>query len=54
MDKLITRTKSCDNDASSAPTPKKCKTRKYDISYLQFGFMVAVTDAEPLPQCHII
>ncbi len=54
MDKLITCTKSCDTDASSAPTPKKCTTRKYDISNLQFGFMVAVTDAEPLPQCHII
>ncbi len=54
MDKFITRTKrSCDDDASSAPTPKKCKTRKYDISYLQFGFTVAGTDAEPLPQCVI-
>ncbi len=50
MDKFITRTKrGCDDDASSAPTPKKCKTRKYDISHLQFGFTVAGTDAEPLP-----
>ncbi len=49
MDKFITSMKrSCDDDASSAPTPKKCKTRKYDISYLQFGFTVAGTDAEPL------
>ncbi|KAI2646338.1 Zinc finger BED domain-containing protein 5 [Labeo rohita] len=47
MDKFITRTKrSCDDD-------KKCKTRKYDISYLQLGFTVAGTDAEPLPQCVI-
>ncbi len=54
MDKFITRTKrSCDDNASSAPTPKKCKTQKYDISYLQFGFTVAGTDAEPLPQCVI-
>ncbi len=54
MDKFITCTKrSCDDDASSAPTPKKCKTRKYDISYLQFGLTVAGTDAEPLPQCVI-
>ncbi len=54
MDKFITRTKrSCDDDAWSAPAPKKCKTRKYDISYLQFGFTVAGTDAEPLPQCVI-
>ncbi len=54
MDKFITCTKrSCDDDASSAPTPKKCKTRKYDISYLQFGFTVAGTDAELLPQCVI-
>ncbi len=54
MEKFITSTKrSCDDDALSAPTPKKCIKRKYDISYLQFGFMVAGTDAEPLPQCVI-
>ncbi len=54
MNKFIIRTKrSCDDDASSAPTPKKCKTRKYDISYLQFGFTVDGTDVEPLPQCVI-
>ncbi|KAI2647347.1 SCAN domain-containing protein 3 [Labeo rohita] len=54
MDKFITRTKrSCDEDASSAPTPKKCKTQKYDISYLQLGFKVAGTEAEPLLQCVI-
>ncbi len=54
MDKFITRMKrSCDDDVSSAPTPKKCRTRKYDISYLQFDFTVAGTDAEPLPQCVI-
>ncbi len=54
MDKFITHTKKgCDDNVSSAPTPKKCKTRKYDTSYLQFGFTVAGTDAELLPQCVI-
>ncbi len=54
MDKFITCLKrSCDDNASSAPTTKKCNTRKYDVSYLQFGFTVAGTDAEPLPQCVI-
>ncbi len=54
IDKFITKTKkSCDDDALSAPTQKKCKTRKYDTCYLQFGFTVAGADTELLPQCVI-
>uniref|UniRef100_A0A8C9RPX8 Zinc finger BED domain-containing protein 5-like n=1 Tax=Scleropages formosus TaxID=113540 RepID=A0A8C9RPX8_SCLFO len=54
MDKFITRAKRSRGDGpSSAPPAKKSKTRKYDESYLQFGFTVTGTDAEPLPQCVI-
>uniref|UniRef100_A0A8C9QX36 Zinc finger BED domain-containing protein 5-like n=1 Tax=Scleropages formosus TaxID=113540 RepID=A0A8C9QX36_SCLFO len=45
--------KYCGDGPSSAPPAKKSKTRKYDERYLQFGFTVAGTDAEPLPQCVI-
>ncbi len=42
--------RSCDDDVSSNPTPKKFKHESTTYSgYIQFGFMVAGTDAEPLP-----
>ena len=46
MDKFLIRK----SQATDAPVAKKPKLRKYDESYLQFGFTVTGT-TEQRPQC---
>lgn len=55
---LWLKTGSCTSDrpveASSGPAKKKkIKLRKYDKSYLSFGFSWTGTEEEPIPLCVI-
>jgi len=53
MDKFLNRPKRDNPEFDSSNTVRKSKQRKYDESYMDYGFTYTVVENEELPQCVI-